>query len=154
MKWCLCLVIAVEKNKLLLWGVWPTKQKQKQLTLTQQQKKHTFLFTSNVAPLNRVIASCSKLHSALLLQPLVGHQTGAPNLFELRGEVLKPFGCVCSWDFTWRCLQMPLRGARREEKRFKLSVFGWHTELDRVANLLSTYSKWIMISEKNLHNKD
>ena len=50
-------------------------------------KKNTLLFTSNVAPLNRVIASCSKLHSALLLQPLVGHQKEAPNLFELRGEV-------------------------------------------------------------------
>lgn len=54
-----------------------------------QQEKNTFVYSGYV-PLNQVIASCSKLHSALLLLPLVGLQTetsSALNLFQLRGEV-------------------------------------------------------------------
>lgn len=44
-------------------------------------------------PLNQVIASCSELHSALLLPPLAGLQTEtsvALNLFQRRGEAQLP----------------------------------------------------------------
>lgn len=67
-----CLVIAAGKNcKYYL----------------EKQQKYTFVYFGYV-PLNQVIASCSKLHSALLLLPLVGLQTEtALNLFQPRGEV-------------------------------------------------------------------
>lgn len=55
----------------------------------KNKTKHTFVYLENV-PLNQVIASCSKLHSALVLLPLVGLQTetsSALNLFQQRGEV-------------------------------------------------------------------
>lgn len=52
-------------------------------------------------------------------------------------SLLKAFGCVCSWDFTWRCLQMPLQEAQQEEKRSNpvFSVTHW-AYMDHFTNLL------------------
>lgn len=84
MKWCLCLVIAVEKTNYLI-----RKYDQQNNKRKTAEKNTTFVYFENV-PLNQVIASCSKLHSALLLLPLVGLQTETSstlNLFQRRGEV-------------------------------------------------------------------
>lgn len=60
-----------------------------------------------------------------------------PLLAGVKCSLLKAFGCVCSWDFTWRCLQMPLQEAQQEEKRSNpvFSVTHW-AYMDHFTNLL------------------
>lgn len=66
--------------------------------------------------------------------------------WEVRCSLLKAFGCVCSWDFTRKCLQMTLQGAKRGEKRFKPG-FERHTEWSHL--LICWVHKWTVITEKS-----
>lgn len=113
-------------------------------TKQKPPKKSSFVYFVHF-PLNQIIASCSKLYTALLLLPLVGLQTetsSALNLFELGWSaacwrLLGVFALGISLEDVYKCLCRK----HNRKKRDQTLCFQWHTELIWIISLICWINK-------------
>lgn len=113
-------------------------------TKQKPPKKSLFVYFVHF-PLNQIIASCSKLYTALLLLPLVGLQTetsSALNLFELGWSaacwrLLGVFALGISLEDVYKCLCRK----HNRKKRDQTLCFQWHTELIWIISLICWINK-------------